>query len=118
MAEYKKPPPPVYNCEEFEEGTNDFEICTIKKQLQDGEITEDEARTLLEPLEGTTRRLRSLQQDPNSKFQRREEEQDPYTALWDNKTADLPEDFNTDQVIDDINFDELCSYNPKKKGLG
>jgi hypothetical protein len=39
MADYKKPPPVVYNCEELEEDTDEFEICTIKKSLQNEEIT-------------------------------------------------------------------------------
>ena len=51
MADYKKPPPVVYNCEELEEDTDEFEICTIKKSLQNEEITQDEARVRLEPLE-------------------------------------------------------------------
>ena len=31
---------------------------------------------------------------------------------------ELPEEFNTDQIIQDINYDEICSYFPKKKRLG
>ena len=105
MSDYKKPPPVVYNCEELEEDTDEFEICTIKKSLQNEEITEEEARVRLEPLE-EAQEGRLLQDD------------DLYTKLWDSSTLTLPEVFDTDQLIQDINYDEICTYFPKKKRLG